>query len=104
MTHPYVPPQGQTADVIENKTQQIDGKFARLKADYDQINDAATEQKKQEQITDLVDDIIAEGKPFQNLVTEDIWTDDDIIDNRDNQDIVNVSKDILKGIKENDPI
>ena len=56
--------------------------------------------RKNEKITDLVDDVIAEDNPFQYLGTEDIWIDDDIFDN---QDIVNVSKDILKGIKENDP-
>ena len=103
MTHPYVQSQVQTADEIETETRQVDDEFAKLKADYNQINDAATEQKKQEKITDLVDDIIAEDNPFQNLGTEDIWIDDDIFDNHNNQDIVNVSKDILKGIKENDP-
>ena len=100
MTHPYVQPQVQTADEIETETRQVDDEFAKLKADFDQINDAGTEQKKQEKITDLVDDVIAEDNPFQYLGTEDIWIDDDIFDN---QDIVNVSKDILKGIKENDP-
>ena len=46
---------------------------------------------------------MAEDNPFQDLVTEDIWIEDDIFDDRDNQDIVDVSKDMLKGIKENDP-
>ena len=46
---------------------------------------------------------MAEDNPFQDLVTEDIWIENDIFDDRDNQDIVDVSKDILKDIKENDP-
>ena len=54
-----------------------------------------TEQKNQNEITDLVDDI--------NIDTEDIWIEDDIFDNNDNQNIVDASKDILKIIKESDP-
>ena len=103
MTHPYVPPQVQTADETETETRQVDNEFAKLKADYNQINDAVTEQKKQEKITALVDDVIAEDNPFQNLGNEDIWIDDDIFDNQYNQDIVNVSEDMLKGIEEHDP-
>ena len=102
MMHPYVPPQAQTADAIETETQQVDDKFAKLNADYNQINDASTEQKKQNEITDLVDDIIDESNPFQDIGTEDIWIEDDIFDNNDDQSIVDFSKDILQGIKEND--
>ena len=89
--------------ITENETQQVDDDFTKLKADYDQINDAANEHKKQEQITELVDNVIAEDNPFQDLVTEDIWIEDYIFDGRDNHDIVDVSKDILKDIKESDP-
>ena len=102
MMHPYVPPQAQTADAIETETQQVDDKFAKLNADYNQINDASTKQKKQNEITDLVDDIIDESNPFQDIGTEDIWIEDDIFDNNDDQSIVDFSKDILQGIKEND--
>ena len=45
MIHPYAPPQLQTVDVIEKETQEVDDEFAKCKSDYDQINDAATEQK-----------------------------------------------------------
>ena len=44
--HPCVPPQVQTADETELETQLVDGNFAQLKAQYDQINDDATEKKK----------------------------------------------------------
>ena len=46
MTHPYVPPQVKTADEIEIETSETNNEFAKLKAEYDRINDAATEQKK----------------------------------------------------------
>ena len=103
MMHPYVPPQVQTADVIETETRQVDNEFAKLKAYCDQINDAVTVQKNQNEITDLVDDIIDESNPFQNIDTEDIWIEDYIFYNNDNQNIVDASKDILIGIKESDP-
>ena len=97
--HPYVPPQLQTAEETEQETQLFDDNFAQLKTEYDQINDVATEQKKQKKITDLVDDFIDESNPFQNLGTEDIWIEDDIFDQNDDKDIVDISKDILKNIR-----
>ena len=103
MTHPYVPPQVQTAAEIETETRQIDDKFAKLNAEYDRVNDAAVEQKKQDDIADLVDGIINKSNPFQNLNTEDIWIEDDIFDYKDHPDIIDTSKDILKAIRENDP-
>ena len=48
-------------------------------------------------------DIIDEDNPYQNLSIEDIWIEDDMFDQNDKVDIVNISKDILKNIKENDP-
>ena len=66
ITDPYVPPQ------VETETCQIDYEFAKLKAEYDRVNDAAAEQKKQGELTDLVDDIIDESNPFQKLSTEDM--------------------------------
>ena len=93
--HPYVPPQVQTSDEIELETQLIDDNFAQLKARYDQINDVATEQKKEKKITNLFDDIIDESNPFQNLGTEGIWLENDIFDNDDQKSVVDISKDIL---------
>ena len=69
---PYVPPQVQTADEIKTEVAAVDDDFTRIKAEYDQINDAATKQKKQNIITYLIDDIIDETNPFQNLGNEDI--------------------------------
>ena len=70
--YPYVPPQIQTADVIQTENDLIDNDFIDLKTKYFEINDVATEQKNQRKITDLIDDVIDEDNPFQNLRTEDI--------------------------------
>ena len=98
MMHPYVPPQVQTANVIEKETQQVDHK-----SDSNQINDAATEEKRQDQITDLIDNTIDENNLFKNIGTEDIWIEDNLFKAGDNPDIFDFCKDILKNIKENDP-
>ena len=58
--------------------------------------------KTKKKITNLVDDIIDESNPFQNLGTEDISLEDDIFDEGGEKSVVDISKDILKGIKEND--
>ena len=58
--------------------------------------------KTKKKITNLVDDVIDESNPFQNLGTEDISLEDDIFDEGDEKSVVHISKDILKGIKEND--
>ena len=58
----------QTADEIEKETRLVDGEFAQLKTEYDQINDVATKQKKQDKINDLVSDIIDENNPHKNIV------------------------------------
>ena len=60
------------ADEIKTEVAAVDDDFTRIKAEYDQINDAATKQKKQNIITYLIDDIIDETNPFQNLGNEDI--------------------------------
>ena len=86
MMHHHVPPQVQTADEIEAETQQVDDESVRLKSDYDQNNDAATEHKKQDKITDLVDDIIDESNPFQNKATDNIWIEDDLFNENDSQE------------------
>ena len=104
MTHSYLLPQVQTAPEIETQTRQIDGELAKLKVEYARVNDTTAEQKKQDEITDLVDDIIDESNIFQNLNTEDIWIDDDISDYKDHPDTVDTSKYILKAIRENDPL
>ena len=93
----------QTADEIETETTLVDDRFIDIKTKYDEINDVATEQKKQQKITDLIDDVIDESNPFQNLGTEDIGIEDDIFDKNDSKETIEISKDILKDINKNDP-
>ena len=101
--YPYVPPQVQAADEIETETTLVDDEFTDLNTKYDEINDVVTTQKKQQRVTDLVDDIIDESKPFQNLGTEDILIKDDIHDKNDSKETIEISKNILKDINKNDP-
>ena len=99
----YVSPQVETVDEIETETALVDDKIIDLKTKYDEINDVATEQKKPQKITDLIDDVIDKSNPFQNLRTEDIWIEDDIFDKNDSKKTIEISKDILKDINKNDP-
>ena len=99
----YVPTQIQTADEIETETALVDDKCIELKTKYDEIKNVATEQKKQQKITDLIGDVIDESNLFQNLGTEDIWIEDDIFDKNDSKVTIEISKDILKDINKNDP-
>ena len=99
----YVSPQVETVDEIETKTALVDDKIIDIKTKYDEINDVATEQKKPQKITDLIDDVIDKSNPFQNLRTEDIWIEDDIFDKNDSKKTIEISKDILKDINKNDP-
>ena len=101
--YPYVPPQVQTAEEIETETDLIDEDFIDLKTKYNEVNGVATEQKKQQQITNLVDDVIDENSPFQNLRTEDIWIEADLFDINDSKETTEISNDTLKNISKNDP-
>lgn len=101
--YPYVPPQVQTAEEIETETDLIDKDFIDLKTKYNEVNGVATEQKKQQQITNLVDDVIDENSPFQNLRTEDIWIEADLFDINDSKETTEISNDTLKNISKNDP-
>ena len=93
--HSYVGPPVQTAPEIEAETQAVNNECNRLKQKFDNLNDAATEQKKQNDDIDLVDDILDEDNPFKNIGTEDIWIEDDLFDDEDNQTVKGISKDII---------
>ena len=97
---PYVPPQVQTPEEIETQTKIIDDEFTDLKTKFDEVNDVATDQKKQQKLTDLIDQII-DKKLLDNL--DDMWWDDDLFHKNDNKETVEISKDILKGISQKDP-
>ena len=59
--YPYVPPQIHTADEIRMEQQLIDDDFIELPVKFDEVNDVATQQKKEQKITDLIDDVTDEN-------------------------------------------
>ena len=73
----------------------MDDEFDRLKQQFNEVNDAATKQKKQGDVIKLVDDILDENNPFENVNTENLRTEDNLFDNNDKDTIKGVSKDII---------
>ena len=100
-THLNVALQFHPAPTIELETQAVDDEFAKLKQEFDRVNDAATEQKKQTEVTDLVDDVTDEKNLFRNIEAEDIWIEDDLFDNKDTETIIDASKEIIDETKKN---
>ena len=94
-THPYIEPTLQDPVTIETETQAIDDEFDRLKQQFNEVNDAAIEQKKQGDAIKLVNDILDENSPFKDVNTEDLWIEDNFFDNNDKETIKDVSKDII---------
>ena len=72
--------------------------FPKLKILYDRIGNVATEQKKQNKTEELVDSITKENNPFQNVVIEDIWIEEDLFDSKDSEPIINASTKIIDEI------
>ena len=95
---PYKPRQLQTADETDATQQLIDNDFIDLQTKFDQVNDVATEQKKQKGISDTVENVIDEKNPFNSF--DDFWWEDDLFNNRDSKETVEVSKNILDNIKD----
>ena len=85
----------QDASIIETETQAINDEFDKLKQQFDAVNDAATEQKKQDDVIKLIDDILDEDNPFKNINTEDIWIEGNLFDNNDKEATKEVSKDVI---------
>ena len=61
-----------------------------------EIGNGATEQKKLNDIIDLIDDVLDENNPFKVRVkTQDLFIDDDFFDDTDQNDIKKVSEYVL---------
>ena len=104
--HPYVEPQVQHAATIETETKNTNDEFFGLQQMLNEVNDAATEQKKQKQneVVTLFVDIIDEDNLFNNIKTDDIYIEDGLFDNNDSQDIKNISSDAIETIDLSDDI
>ena len=97
--HPYVEPQVQDAEAIEIETKKENEEFDDLFLKYKEIDNAATEQKKENDIINLIDDVLDESNPSNTMKTEteDIFIDDLFADT-DQKDIKKVSEDDLQDI------
>ena len=96
--YPYVEPTVQTADELDKTQQLIDDDFIDLQTKFDKVNDVATEQKKQKKIEDTIESVIDDKNPFNNF--DDFWWEDELFNNRDSQETVEASKNILDEIQD----
>ena len=72
--HPYVERQVQDAETIEIETKKEDDEFFDLEQKFNVIDNAATEQKKQNDLKDLVDDVLNENNPFNDKMKTEVIT------------------------------
>ena len=69
------------------------------------IGNAATEQKKQNDFIDLLDDMLDENNPFNDQIkTEGKYIEVNLFDDTDSKDIKNVSNSVIKEINFGDSI
>ena len=96
---PYDEPTVETADEIERKQQIFDNDFIDyLQTKFDEVNDVATEQKKEKKLDELIDSIINNDNPFNTF--DDFWWEDEIFSDRDLPETVEASKKFLNEINE----
>ena len=74
--HTYIEPQVQDAETIETETKNKDDEF-------NEIENAATEQKQQNEIIDLTDEVLDNINPFNYIKTDDVYIEDDLFDTND---------------------
>ena len=87
---PYVEPTVETADKIDEKQEIIDTDFIDLKSKFDKVNDVISEQKKQKEIEDKVENI------FETNNFDDFWWEEDLFDKTNSTATVDASKKILE--------
>ena len=57
-----------------------------LQQKFNEIDNAATGQKRQNEI-DLVEDVLDESNPFNDIKTDVIYIEDDLFDDNESKDI-----------------
>ena len=110
--HPYVELTIQDAETIEKETKKENDKFLDPYKKFNEVNDAATQQKKDNEVTYLIDDIKGEDNPVNNTFKtdpEDIFINDNLFDDFDQKnkkDIKMAPDDILheKNLNQNDAL
>ena len=69
------------------------------------IDNVATEQKKQNDLIDLIDNVLDENNPFNNKIkTEDIYIEDNLFDDTNSKDMKEVSDGVIEEINFGDSI
>ena len=79
-----------------NRNKKEDGEFFDLHQKLNEINNVATEQKKQNDLIDLVHYVLDQNNPFNDRKTENINKEDDWFDDNDSKDIKKVSDDTVE--------
>ena len=95
--YPYVKPTVQMADEIDKTQQLIDDDFIDLQTKFVEVNDVATEQKKQKEVQDTIESIIDDKNPFNTF--DDLWWEDNLFNNKDSQETVDASNNIFDEIQ-----
>ena len=90
---PYVEPTVETADEIDKKQEIIDTDFIDLKSKFDKVNDVISEQKKEKEVEDIIENI------FDTNNFDDFWWKEDLFDKTDLTVMVDASKKILGDIR-----
>ena len=80
----------QDRSTIETEAKNTNNEFFDLQQMFNEVNDAATEQKKtkkqkQKEVINLFDDIVDEDNPFNNTKIDDIYIEDDLFDDNNSQ-------------------
>ena len=96
-TFPYVEPTVQLPDEIEHTHKLIDNNYADLLSKIHEPNHVLTEQKKQNDIENLVDNVVKD-----QTSTNDYWWEEDIFSQDDEQSTIDTTKTIVDNIKTND--
>ena len=100
--HSYVEPQVQDAETIERETKKENDEFLDLYKNLNKVNGVTTQQKKDNEVIDLVDDIIDYDNPFKDTFKAGpkyIFIDDNLFesfDQKDKKEIKMVCADILE--------
>ena len=97
----YVEPIVQDAETIEKEAKKEDDEFFKLVLKFSEIDSAAIEQNRQENIIDLFDYLEDDKSQVidDELKTEEIFIDDDdLIDSLNEQEIKDASNDVTNDI------
>ena len=92
-TFPYVEPTVQLPDKTEHTQKLIDKDYTDLLSKINEPNDVLTEQKKQRDIKNLVDNVVKNP-----ILTNDYWWEEDVFSKNDDQSTTDTTKTITDDI------